>query len=92
MCEVLCKGAPQKFQDVVSTDVLMEYIIDLYHRTFAAITETVVSLQDDFPLQSMLFQVMLDHPQGFVVPATEAGAPHADLNDYLLSHFSEDTK
>jgi hypothetical protein len=92
MCIVLVESALQDLQDVVGVDVLVQRIIDLYHRPPAAISKAMVPFQDDVSLQQMLFQVMLYHLQGFVVPATETGTSHADLYDYLFFHFSEDTK
>jgi hypothetical protein len=89
---VLIESDLQDLQDVVGVDVLVKLIIDLHHRTLAAITKAMVALQNHVPLQFMLFEIMLNHLQGLVVPATETGASHADLNDNLFFHLSEDTK
>ena len=76
----------QDLQDLIAAYLLIYLVSNFQYRPCTAVAETVVSFQDNLPLQVMVLKVFLNHLEGLFVATAETGTPHANFNLFSNQH------
>lgn len=75
----------QDFDYIAIGNLIIQEIINLKHWAKFAVPEAMRSLKSNLLEPAGFFEVILNHPQGLLIPSRKTAAPHA--NGYIDAFF-----